>query len=123
MYRGLSDHNLIIPEQYRQKLLTELDEFIGSNRLKSRIVSLKQLMDVLWKRNAFQTEEGERVGTIFSRYPAQFLDYYRKYLTSNGELVNFSINFHCIVHMRYLNLILRTNIKVIRFILFCIPKA
>lgn len=89
------DYNFIIPEEYRQSLLTELDELIGSKRLKSRIVSLKELLDVLWKRNAFQTEECcKRIGTIFSKYP-EIMDYYLEYLsrTSNNtssELVEFS---------------------------------
>lgn len=89
--------NLIIPEEHRQNLLTELDEFIRSKRLKSRIVNVKELLDVLWKRNVWlQTDEGKRVATILTKYPKEILDYYREYLsrppkTSNGELVNFGI--------------------------------
>lgn len=93
-----TDINLKIPEKHRQNLLTELDEFIGSKRLKSKIVSLKELLDVLWKRNVLQTEEGKRIGTIFTKYRGEILDYYRVYLShlpkiSNGELVIFGMHF------------------------------
>lgn len=51
-----SDINLKIPQKHRRNLLTELDEFIGSKRLNSKNVSLKELLDVFRKRNVLQTE-------------------------------------------------------------------
>lgn len=122
MYQVRSDNDLIIPENDRQNLLTDFSEFIGSNRLKSRIVNLKELLDVLWKRNVLQTEEGERVGIIFSKYSGEILNYYREYvsrrprtsnLAPNGELVNLSRNinrffFHHLISK--IGLILRTVI-------------
>lgn len=112
MYQVPSDNNLNIPETQLQDLLTDLNEFIGSKRLKSRIVNLKDLLDVIWKRNVWQTEEGERVAIIFTTYPGDVLNYYHEYLSrrpkkSNGELVNFESFVHMISEICF---ILRTII-------------
>lgn len=54
-------HSLQVPIDILDCLLNEFDEVINSKRLRSRIRHISELIDVLWKRLIFSTDESALV--------------------------------------------------------------
>lgn len=83
--------NINISSDIIDCLLEEFDGFINSKRLKSRISKISELIDVLWKRNIFYTDQ--HVSNTIYKYisNANQRDIVRNYiniLNSNGNVNN-----------------------------------
>lgn len=60
-------HKLQIPSHILHDLIDEFDVEINSKRLKSKINKVSDLIDILWKRNLFQTNTNETLSVIFNK--------------------------------------------------------
>lgn len=96
-------HKLQIPSHILHDLIDEFDVEINSKRLKSKINKISDLIDILWKRNLFQTNNSETLSVILNRIShnshQETIKSYLSFLSHENRMINGTENVYGMLSM------------------------